>query len=32
MRQYGNNIIREIVREMNVAQKVEIDSSMALQG
>ena len=26
MRQYGNNIVREIVREMNVAQKVEIDS------
>ena len=26
LRQYGNNIMREIVRELNLAQKVEIDS------
>jgi len=26
LRQYGNNIMREIVRELNLAQKVELDS------
>jgi len=26
LRQYGNNIMREIIREMNLAQKVELDS------
>ena len=26
LRQYGNNIMREIVRELNLAQKVEFDS------
>ena len=26
LRQYGNNIMREIVRELNLAQKIEFDS------
>ncbi len=26
LRQYGNNVMREIIREMNLAQKVEFDS------
>ncbi|MDP6170290.1 MAG: type II secretion system protein [Candidatus Marinimicrobia bacterium] len=26
LRQYGNNVMREIVRELNLAQKVELDS------
>jgi prepilin-type N-terminal cleavage/methylation domain-containing protein len=25
LRQYGNNVIREITRELNLAQKIEID-------
>ena len=25
LRQYGNNIMREITRELNLAQKIEID-------
>jgi type II secretory pathway pseudopilin PulG len=26
LRQYGNNVMREIIREMNLAQKIEFDS------
>ena len=29
LRQYGNNIMREIVRELNRAQKIELDSFSA---
>ena len=25
LRQYGNNIMREIVKELNIAQRVEVD-------
>ena len=31
LRQYGNNIMREIVRELNLAQKIEFDSFNGFQ-